>query len=94
MIVDVEFNSINGAVSDLLLAHKNSNYQEYGELSSLLQKELNYFEQDRHLQRFKENVNKTGSELINLLRELKSKGKRWQDLARLPKEMCYFSITI
>ena len=41
-----------------------------------MEKELNYFEQDRYLQRFKENVNKTGSELINLLRELKSKGKK------------------
>ena len=76
MIVDVEFNSINGGSFGLTLAHKNSNYQEYSELSSLLQKELNYFEQDRHLQRFKENVNNTGSELINLLRELKSKGKK------------------
>ena len=93
MIVDVEFNSINGGSFGLTLAHKNSNYQDIMSLA-LFEKELNYFEQDRYLQRFKENVNKTGSELINLLRNLNQKEKRWQDLARRPKEMCYFSITI
>ena len=40
MIVDVEFNSINGGSFGLTLAHKNSNYQEYHELSSLLEKNL------------------------------------------------------
>ena len=32
MIVDVEFNGINGGSFGLTLAHKNSNYQEYHEL--------------------------------------------------------------
>ena len=72
-IIDVEFNDINGGSFSLIISHKNSNFIEYRNLSSLIKKE-EFLNDIGTFESFKQNIDQTKIQINEVLSDLKNNG--------------------
>lgn len=72
-IIDVEFNDINGGSFSLIISHKNSNFIEYRNLSSLIKKE-EFLNDIGTFKSFKQNIDQTKIQINEVLSDLKNNG--------------------